>query len=533
MISDLVLASPLLILAFVGLLALMAGVLSPRDTSTRWLGYVVSFGCLIALGAVWWLWGQPQLTFQTAAMSGSLTFDHFGLALAGIILLGTLLTSLAAVDYLPAQDVDHPEYYALVAFCALGMVALVTAGDLLTVFVALEVMSIGVYILAGFKRDSPYATESAMKYFIMGSFASAVLLLGIAFIYGVTGEITLVGISRAFHFQDGPASDPLAAIGMVLMLAAFAFKVAAAPFHMWVPDVYEGALSSVTGFMAVAVKTAAFGALARILLTCFGDEAFRTGPISWEVFIAGLAVASMLAGNLMALAQTNLKRMLAYSAVAHTGYLLLALVAVPGGELSLNALGGGLVIYLLGYTLANAAAFAVAAALGGEDVEDISEPAYAGLARRSPTLAFFLAVAMLSLLGIPATAGFVGKLTIFSELLADPSWLWLVVFAVVNSVISAFYYLRVILVAYMKDESGQMRLLTSRTVRFSAGLATVLTLAVGLLPGNALEASTDAGRSLARTTTPGLSGAVALPHASAEAAVIGAPDGAPEVQSPR
>ena len=179
-------------------------------------------------------------------------------------------------------------------------------------------------------------------------------------------------------------------------------------------------------------------------------------------------------------------------------------------------------LYLLGYTLANAAAFAVASALGGDDVEDISEPAYAGLARRAPGLAFVLAVAMLSLLGIPATAGFIGKLTIFSELLNDPAWLWLVVFAVVNSVISAWYYLRVILVAYMKDETGQMRLITSRSLRLAAGLATALTLAVGLLPGRAIDASVDAGKSLARTTTPGLSGA--LPSSEPRAALLASPD---------
>ncbi|MGM0574717.1 MAG: NADH-quinone oxidoreductase subunit N [Myxococcota bacterium] len=511
MIQDLAYASPLLIVTAVGLLALMAGVFSRgQGESSGWLASVVGMGFALALGAIWFLWDQAPLQFQTPSMAHSLIFDEFGLAMCAVILVGALLTTVSAANYLPAQGSDHHEYYALVAFSTMGMMGLVVAGDLLTLFVALEVMSIAVYVLAGFKRESAFSTESAMKYFILGSFASALLLLGIAFVYGVTGEVSLVGIGSAFHFQEGLAADPIAGIGMLLILASFAFKIAAAPFHMWIPDVYEGALSSVTGFMAVCVKTAAFGALARVVLTCFGDDAFRTAPLSWELLIMGLAVLSMFAGNLMALAQTNLKRMLAYSAIAHTGYILLAFlvdttVSAGEGTITVNALGGGLIVYLLGYTLANAAAFSVAAAVGNRNVEDISEPAYAGLAKREPFLAFGLAIAVLSLLGIPATAGFMGKLTVFSEVLTEEGNLWLVVVAVVNSVISAWYYLRVILVAYMKDEATDVEPIATRTMRWSVGVATALTLIVGLLPGKVIDASVDAGASLARTTTPGLS----------------------------
>ncbi|MDP6945002.1 MAG: NADH-quinone oxidoreductase subunit N, partial [Myxococcota bacterium] len=445
------------------------------------------------------------------SMARSLILDHFAIGTSAVILIGAMITTWSAIDYLPAQQADHHEYYGLVALATMGMMGMVMAADLLTLFVALEVMSIAVYILVGFKRQSPFATEGALKYFVLGSFASALLLLGIAFLYGVTGDITLTGIAAAFDKVEGVANDPLATIGMILVIAAFAFKIAAAPFHMWIPDVYEGALTSVTGLMAVAVKTAGFAAFLRIMVTCFGDETFKAtgamGP-SWELIIAGLAVASMVIGNLMALGQSNLKRMLAYSAVAHTGYMLLAFLATSTvGENTppLNTLGGGLMIYFLAYTLANAAAFSVAAALGDANREDISEPAYAGLAKRDPGLAMVLAVAMLSLLGIPATAGFVGKLTIFVEVLeqGNPLYLWLVIIAVINSVVSAWYYLRVILVAYMTDEVEGVTLIQSRPLRFGAVIATVLTLAVGLLPGNVIDSSEKAGRSLARTANPG------------------------------
>jgi NADH-quinone oxidoreductase subunit N len=252
--------------------------------------------------------------------------------------------------------------------------------------------------------------------------------------------------------------------------------------------------------MAIAVKTAAFGAFARLVLTTFGTPELRVEGLSWELLIVIGAVASMFVGNLMALVQKNLKRMLAYSAIAHTGYLMLALLVVPR-EAGVMALGAGLVFYLLAYTLANAAAFGVAAAVSGGDTEDIDESAYAGLAKRSPGHALVLAIAMLSLLGIPLTAGFMGKLTIFEELLSarGDTYLWLVVVAVINSVISAWYYLRVILVAYMHDEKKErpIRLIASRPLATALGLAALLTIAVGILPTKALKFSRQAGQSLA------------------------------------
>lgn len=528
MLDDLALMSPMLIVLTMGLVALLVAVFTPRESPKGWLAYVITFGFVLALAACLWLWDQAPAQFQTPSLANALVLDHFGLALCAIILIGAALVTLTAVDYLPAQKADHGEYYALLAFSTLGMMALVLAGDLMTFFIGLELMSISVYILAGFKRDSRFSVEAAMKYFILGSFASAILLLGIAFTYGATGVVNFAAIGRALHeVADVPMA--IAHFGMVMLLIAFFFKIAAAPFHMWTPDAYEGAPTSATGFMAIGVKIAAFGGFARLLLTAFGDDTFRSQDVPWELIVAIIATVSMFAGNLMALAQKNLKRMLAYSAIAHTGYIMIALVttpSVPDSDLTLNALGGGMFFYLLGYTLASAAAFGVAAAVGGDDHEDINDRSYAGLARRSPALALALAISMLSLLGIPLTAGFMGKLVIFEEVLASggSEWLWLVVVAVVNSIISAFYYLRVILVAYMRDEedAAPIKLIPSRSLGVSVAAATLLTLAVGILPGTAMKASDKAGRSLAETTVPALLGSV-------DHARDGQPDDAPKI----
>ncbi len=522
MLLELLQISPLLIVTFVGLLTMLVGAFAPAGSFKGWLGYLTGFGFLAALVAIWWLWDRTPVAFESPWLSNALRFDAFGLALMAVIAVGGLLTTLTAIHYLPAQRSDHAEYYSLVSFSVLGMMCLVTANDLLTLFIALEVMSIAVYILAGFKRQSPYAIEAAMKYFILGSFASALLLLGIAFVWGVTGAITLPDIARVFAFgnvEEGLGLEGVAHLGMVLILGAFAFKIAAAPFHMWTPDVYEGAPASVSGLMAVAVKTAAFGALARVLLTCFGDDQFREGAASWETLVAILAVVSMFGGNLMALAQKNLKRVLAYSAIAHTGYILIALLAAPAvadGTLTLNALGAGLVFYLLAYTLANAAAFGVAAAIGANDNEDASDPSYSGLAYRHPALAVVLTISVLSLLGIPVTAGFIGKLTIFSEVLQSPTgdYLWLVILAVINSIISAYYYLRIIVVAFMKPEVQPVETVTSRPLGWSLGLAAALTVILGLIPSSTLEVAHEAGRSLVHSTTPGLIGAAPVDKAA-------------------
>lgn len=493
MLADLALISPLLICVVTGLIVLMAGVFSNRKAWSGWLGFVAIAGLAGALAATYWLWQQAPVELASAYLAHSLVVDPFGLAMVAIILVGSILTTLTAVHYLPEQRADHPEYYALVMFAVAGMIGMVLSRDLLSMFVCLEVMSMAVYVLAGFKRQSAFSIESAMKYFILGSFASALLLLGMAYIWGTTGHIDMVEIAAYFKAHPDHAADPMSKLGMVLMIGAFAFKIGAAPFHMWTPDVYEGAPSSVSGFMAIAVKTAAFAALARLLLTAFGAEEFRSGPFGWTFLLALLAVLSIVAGNLMALAQSNLKRILAYSAVAHTGYMLIALVAAGGhaGNGELIQLGGGLVFYLGAYTLANAGAFAVAAAVSGNNREDIDEHAYSGLAKRSPFWGLMLTISVISLLGIPTTAGFIGKLAVFGE--AINGSLWLVIVAVVGSVVSAWYYLRILVVAWMRDEIRPIKLIGTKSLAAAAAIAAILTVLWGVVPSQPLEASIAAG----------------------------------------
>lgn len=535
---DLFLISPLVIVTVVGLVALLAAVFTSKGSFKGWLGNLTTVGFALAAIVALFLYGKTpeSLAFETEVFRYALAIDHFGLGLSVVILVGAALMSLATVHYLPSQKADHGEFYGLVAFASVGMMALVMANDLLTFFVALELMSLAVYVLAGFKRQSVFSTESATKYFVLGSFASGLLLLGIGFAYGATGTLSLPGLMS--ELPAALARTPeLVRFALVLIIGAFFFKVAAAPFHMWTPDVYEGAPATAAGFMAIAVKTAAFGGFARLLLTGFGAPELKDEGLSWELLLVIGAVASMVIGNLMALGQKNLKRMLAYSAIAHTGYLMVALLVIPkGSAAALAGLGGGLVFYLLAYTLANASAFGVAAAISGNNTEDVGEEAYAGLAKKSPGHALVLAIAMLSLLGIPLTAGFMGKLTIFEEVLTarDNDYLWLVIVAVINSVISAWYYLRVILVAYMREESTErpIALIESRPLSLSLGLAALATLFIGILPSSALTFSKTAGESLAGSAARAAVTAAGSAPASAIAPANPADPSGPTVADP-
>lgn len=395
--------------------------------------------------------------------------DRFSSYAIALIAVGSLLSCWLSLQYLSEVDIHHGEFYALLLLATAGMMLLVAATDLLVLFLGLELMSIPIYVLAGFDRRKLRSNESALKYFLVGSFASGLLLYGMALVYGTTGALDFAQIRAAF-----PAANPLALIGLGLLVVGFAFKVSSVPFHQWTPDVYEGAPAAVTAYMSITVKTAAFAALLRLLAEAFGDAVTRLQDLFWV-----LAAVTIVVGNVMATIQTNLKRLLAYSSVAHAGYLLIGF-AVGTAE-SVTAV----LFYLLGYLFMNLGAFAVLVALatGGRDCEEIDD--LSGLARSRPGLAALLTLFAVSLAGIPGTVGFAAKFFLFKSAV-DAGLIGLTIIAVLGSLISVYYYLRLPVVMYMR-EPGAARLRPEAATLELVVLAVcaVAVLALGIFPSDA------------------------------------------------
>src|SRR2546421_3855137 len=401
----------------------------------RVAGWVTLAGLAVAGAAAWWLWWHTARAIGAPAL---IAVDVFRFVAEGLLLGPAPLTLLVSFDYLERERLLAPEYYALLLFATLGTMLMVGGEDLMVVFLGLDLMSVGVYALAGINRHSAAAAEAALKYFLLGAFASGFLLYGIALVYGATATTNLSQIGAQVRTL-GLDDSPMLLIGLGLLLVGFGFKVAAVPFHMWAPDVYDGSPTPVTGYMATAVKAAAFAALLRVL-----GEAFDRVP-AWHQIVWWLAVATMVVGNLVALAQRTVKRMLAYSSIAHAGYLL---VAVAAGT---NAGSGAFLFYLVAYTLTTLAAFALLAAKGRDGERDVLIDDLAGLGTRRPWLAFALAVCMLSLLGFPGTAGFIGKwyILVAATAAGHPP---LPALLVLTSVISAGDHLPVVLATYLQPE---------------------------------------------------------------------------------
>jgi len=364
--------------------------------------------------------------------------DRFSATFSAALGLASLLCCALAIAYLDAMHINHGEYYALLLFATAGMMLMVGAVDLLAVFLGLELMSIPIYVMAGFDRSRLRSNESAMKYFLMGAFASALLLYGMALLYGVSGGTSFEAIRAAFDPRN-----PLTLAGVGLIVVGFAFKISSVPFHQWTPDVYEGAPSSVTAFMSVTVKLAAFAALIRFLLLSIDPM----GEVLSNVFWA-MALLTLVVGNVMAIIQDNVKRLLAYSSIAHVGYLLIGLV--PGTAQGYSAV----VFYLFVYALMNLGAFAVLIALTQRGEECEWTESFAGLARSRPVLAALMTLFLLSLAGIPGTAGFIGKWMIFSSAVSA-GLLPLAIVGVLMSVVSVYYYLRIPVLMYMREPTGE------------------------------------------------------------------------------
>ena len=458
------------------------------DADARLAGWL-SFVGLVAAGAA-----QLWLHLAGAAPAGlpqMVALDTFRFAGNGVILLMAAVTVLLSLAYLERERIAIPEYYPLILMATAGMMFLAGAEDLIVVFLGLEVMSVAVYVLAGFARRSIFSAEAALKYFLIGAFASGFLLYGIALVYGATGNtnLTLIGA------QLGAGAAPLIGkIGLGLLLIGFAFKVAAVPFHMWAPDVYDGSPTPVAGLMATGVKAAAFIALTRVLM-----EAFPSFASLWQPVIAVLAIATMVVGNLIALNQRNIKRMLAYSSVAHAGYLLTAVWA--GSRFS----AGSVLLYLLAYGLTTLAAFGILASLGEGGERTVTNDDIAGLGSRRPWAALGLSICMLSLLGFPGTFGFIGKWYILQSAIMQRQVI-LPVVLVLTSVVSAGYYLPVIMAMYMKPARGESELAARSRLGRYASIAVAASVAAvilfGLWPAPAINGVLRSGASLVEAPAP-------------------------------
>ena len=372
---------------------------------------------------------------------GVIVADNFGLFVTMTLVIVGILTIMFSSQVVHGDEYPKGEYYTLLLFSIVGMMMMATANDLLVVFIALEILSLAVYVLTGIRRDSLKGIEAAFKYFLLGAFSSAFFLYGIAFTYGITGSTRLTAIGSYLAAQS-LSGNPLVLIAVGLLLVGFAFKISAVPFHMWTPDAYEGAPAIVTGFMSTGVKAAAFAAFARVFLSAF--EPFRA---DWAPIIAALAALTMILGTVVGVAQSNVKRMLAYSSIAHGGYLLVGLVAA-------NQVGkAAILFYLLGYSVTNLAAFGVIALLGTRDRDNDELRDFAGLWHSHPSLAALMTVCLLSLGGLPPTVGFIGKWYIFTAAVSA-GYYWLAIIGMLTSVVSVFFYLRVVVMMYMSDRTG-------------------------------------------------------------------------------
>jgi NADH-quinone oxidoreductase subunit N len=402
---------------------------------------------------------------------GVIVADNFGLFVTFVLIVVGALTIMFSSQVVYRDDIPAGEYYALTLFSIVGMIMMAMAADLLVVFIALEILSLAVYVLTGIRRDSAGGTEGAFKYFILGAFSSAFFLYGIAFTYGVTGSTRLEAVG-AFLSAQALSDNPMILIALGLLLVGFGFKISAVPFHMWTPDAYEGAPAIVTGFMSTGVKVAAFAAFTRVFLSTF--EPFVT---EWAPLVAVLAAATMILGTVVGVAQVNLKRMLAYSSIAHGGYLLVGLVAA-------NQVGkAAILFYLLAYSVTNLAAFGVIALLGARERGNDELRDYAGLWQTRPALAALMTVCLLSLGGLPPTAGFIGKWYIFSAAVSA-GYYWLAIIGVLTSVISVFFYLRVVVMMYMADREGALPLPAAVTRMGMAALTVAIAVIfyLGVLP---------------------------------------------------
>ena len=430
---------------------------------------VTLVGILGAAAASIYLWSWTTKPGRPTSVLGNMVAaDHFAVFLRLTLLGVALLAVLLSYQYLEGTGEYRTEYYPLLLFATAGMTLFVSANDLIVVFLALEILSLSLYLMTGFSFRRLGSAEASMKYFLLGAFSSAFFIYGVALAYGATGTTNLPGISRSLSGVTGGAALALGGAG--LLAVGFAFKVAAVPFHMWTPDAYQGAPTCVTAFMSAGTKVAAFGALLRVFMVAFS-------PLSWDwkPFVVVLAAVTMGVGSVLAIAQSDLKRMLAYSSIAHAGFILVGVSAANQAGMR------SAMFYLVAYAVMILGSFGVVMLVSQRGEANTALTSYAGLARRSPSLAVILAFLLLSLAGIPPAAGFIAKVTVFSAAVQAGHWP-LVLIAVISSVIAAFFYIRVIVLIYMQEPESESTFEPALVGRFVVAVTAVLTLVFGVAP---------------------------------------------------
>jgi NADH-quinone oxidoreductase subunit N len=464
-LNDLITILPFLITVVGGIALLLIDLKIPDDKKHRTAWIAVGITAVAGLVALL-QWANPPLSSFYGMVRGDGYAYFIDALLAGIGVVTLLLT----LRYNEARGIMRGEFYPLMLFSLAGMMLMGHAMNLIVVFIAVELLSIPLYILCGLARQRLESEESAMKYFLMGAFASGFLVYGIALVYGATGTTSLGELPTILSATTRAYDPTLLFAGAALILVGLGFKVAAAPFHMWTPDVYEGAPTTVTAFMATATKVAGFAAIIRVFM--FGFEPLVA---QWQPIVAAIAALTMIVGNVTALAQNNLKRILAYSSIAHAGYVL---VGVSAG----NAAGATAVLfYLAAYAFTTLAAFAVIAAIGSGKEENQSIDAYAGLGRRKPMLALVMAIAMFSLIGIPPTAGFFGKYFLIGAAISA-NLTWLAVVMMLTSVVSAYFYLRIVVTMYMREPQADGEAIANNAPRaLAAAISAAAVLVFGIM----------------------------------------------------
>jgi NADH-quinone oxidoreductase subunit N len=461
--NDLLTILPLLVVIGWACILLLVDLFIPRQQK-GWTAGLAALGMFVSMVTAIARYGNASQAF-----SGMVIEDGFSVFMNILALASGLIGVALAYDYLKRMNIERGEYYTLMMFSISGVMLMAMAGDLIVVFLALELLSLPLYVMAGIARPQSSSEEAALKYFLLGAFSTGFMVYGIALVFGATGSTSLSAIAAAAG--SGSANLALMSVGAGLVLIGLGFKVAAVPFHMWTPDVYQGAPSAVTAFMAVSGKVGGFAALLRVFTLAFPAIADQMMPVFWV-----LAALTMILGNVLAIVQSNVKRLLAYSSIAHAGYILMMLVLIGQKDLAGRAVAAAL-FYLMAYAFTNFGAWAVVIALEQAEGRGLEIEDYAGLARKYPWLAAAMLVFMLSFTGVPPTLGFLGKFYLFSAVIQG-GFVWLAIIGVLTSLISAYYYLRIVMVMYMQEGEPQAR--REPWLMATTALAAAGTLVLGL-----------------------------------------------------